>query len=313
MFKRRKRISGKSHFCLLVNKKSAEYDPKAITKLTTAIKEQGGFYTITEPETAGELLEHAHAAASNKLQELPGDASKWGKITALIACGGDGTVNLAARAALEHDMPIGILPLGRWNNIARSLYSDRSTDKVITQILSGKTRMADSAVASGQPFFGSIGLGFVPLFAEEFSQRKFPRLFNFGWASLGSQIASKVKAEAMTIKVDSFRFEVTPIMININLVPYTVGLPMSPVSLTDDGSAEVIFDYGNHADEFSAYTRKIAKGEYVYGNIIRLYRGKVITCQPTKGKTLYLDGELIILPNNSLEVSMAPKQLTVLA
>ena len=38
--------------------------------------------------------------------------------------GGDGTVNLVAQIALKADLPMGIIPLGRFNNIARNFDPD---------------------------------------------------------------------------------------------------------------------------------------------------------------------------------------------
>ena len=79
----------------------------------------------------------------------------------------------------------------------------------------------------------------------------------------------------------------------------------------DDGRAEVIFDLGNKIGEFGTYTRLIQKRKYLYGNDIRLYRGATITVQPTRGRLLYLDGELLELPTNVLEIQVGPDQVKV--
>ena len=77
------------------------------------------------------------------------------------------------------------------------------------------------------------------------------------------------------------------------------------------GIGKVVFDRGDNAGNFSSFTRLILKKKYLYGDDVRLYRGKIITCQSVKGRKLYLDGELISVPNESLEVRIGEKQLTV--
>ncbi len=77
----------------------------------------------------------------------------------------------------------------------------------------------------------------------------------------------------------------------------------------DDRHAEVIFDMGMKPTEASALTKALYKGKYLFGNEIRMYRGQTITIQPVKGRTLYLDGELIPLPTNVLSIKIGEKQV----
>jgi diacylglycerol kinase family enzyme len=61
--------------------------------------------------------------------------------------------------------------------------------------------------------------------------------------------------------------------------------------------------------EASALTKALYKGKYLFGNDVRMYRGQTITIQPVKGRTLYLDGELIPLPTNILSIKIGEKQV----
>jgi diacylglycerol kinase family enzyme len=227
-----------------------------------------------------------------------------------VACGGDGTFNLVARAALRADIPVGCLPLGRFNNIARSLNPTADPDKAIEKIISRGYRTIDTATAAGLPFFGSVGLGFVAKLLEQLQKQDVPRL-SFGWSQLGARAASEVRLKRTILKVDAFRFEIRPIILSINLLSYSAGLPLTPASIPDDGLAEVVFDQGNNAGSFSAFTRLTLRKKYLYGDDVRLYRGRAITCQSVKGSTLYLDGELIELPDDTLEIRISDKKLHV--
>jgi diacylglycerol kinase family enzyme len=313
MIRRRRQRSKKPHFAILVNKKAENYNQGAVQKLTKAIKAAGGYYSVFEPATGMDMMHQAEVAVGKgkPTGELSLPFARGGKITALIACGGDGSFNLVARAALKADIPAGVLPMGRHNNIARHLYDSGDTSEIIKRLVSGTYQKIDFGRVADQYFFGSIGIGFVSHLAQELEGRSTPR-FAIGWSQLGSRSAARVSLKKTVLKVDNFRFEISPIIININLLPYSAGLPLSPASIADDGMAEIILDQGNDPGDFSAYTRLIFKREYLYGNEVRLYRGRQITIQPLKGRTLYLDGELLKLPTDILEIKVENKKLSVI-
>ena len=303
-----------THFGILVNKSAANYERSQVTRLLEAIRKKNNHYTIVEPNSAMELMNKAEALAGMRRsrRRLSPDEQRRGEISALIAAGGDGTVNLVARAALDADMPMGILPLGRHNNIATSLYGTPKPDKCITKILEKKQKKIDYAVVANQKFFGSLGLGLLPILEKHLSRNGKPR-FGFGWNRLGNKAASGCAVRNSIIKVDAFRFEISPLLLNINLLPFSAGIKISPVSGESDGLIEVIFDVNIKPKEVGGILKKLNSGKLVYGDEIRLFRGKRITIQPTAGLTMYLDGELLELPTDAIEIEVGSKHLMVYA
>lgn len=309
----RKQKSKHVHYCLLVNQSAAGYDRRSVDKLTEAIKKSGGSYTVTEPETALDLSRQAEQAAGKKRlgRYLAQGVGRRGPITGLVACGGDGTFNLVARAALGTDLAVGILPMGRFNNIAMSLLGKPGVEHAVKQITAGGYRRIDSARVGNQRFFGSASLGFIPELARFLQDRTSPSS-GLGWSKAGSRAAADVTPEQTILKIDAFRFEISPIILSVNLLAYACGLPLSNASVPDDGQAEIIFDRGNKAGEFGSFTRLIHKRKYLYGDDVHLYRGTTITLQPVEGRTLYLDGELVELPTNLLEIQIDADRVRVL-
>jgi len=297
---------------LLVNRAATNHNPKLVEKLTQAIKRKGQFYTVYEGHSAADLVQRAHLACGLRKTVRPAPAyiQRRGKVTALVACGGDGTINLVAKVALEADLPVGVLPMGRHNNIARALYDTVESSDVIQRILQRNYRKIDTATASGQLFIGSLGVGLIPEIEHLLQEKKTPRLA-FRWSQLGAKAASTVRLKKMTIAVDSFRFEARPIIFNVNLLPYSSGLLLSPTSIPDDRQAETIFNLSGDVKDMSSFVRLIYKQKYFYGNDIRLFRGRTITVRPIKGQTVYLDGELIDPPSTILEIVVGEKQLKV--
>jgi len=300
------------HYCLLVNKKATNYNQSLVNKLAYAIKSKGGYYSIFSPDSPGLLYQTALKTSGLKrwYHSAPQSFSKRGKVTAFIACGGDRTFNIVAQVALKANLPVGILPLGKFNNIALSLYDSDNPNLAIDRIMERSYRKIDTATIAGKTFFSSVGFGFVPQMSEILNNKKKPR-FSMGWAKLGQKAAQAVTTQKTVIKIDSFRFEINPTILNINLLPYTLGLPFSTVSLYDDSQAEIIFDVGVDSKIFSTFTRQIYKKKYIYGSDIKLFRGKNITVQFVKEAMIYLDGELTKLNNNFVEIKMGSAQLKV--
>ncbi|MFH1687389.1 MAG: diacylglycerol kinase family protein [bacterium] len=283
-----------------------------IDRLIGHIRKQGGQYTIVTPASAVEYLDSALALCGVKKSRrlVPPDFDRRGGLTGLVACGGDGSFNLAARAALRASLPVGILPMGRDNNIAHGIYGTLSPEAIIPRLLAQTYAAIDSATVGGQVFFGSIGLGLLPRLARLLDGNKPPR-FALGWSRLAAQAAAEVREHKTIVKVDAFRFEITPRLMCINLLPYSLGLRLTPASIADDQLAEVVFDVGPDSKHLPGFVVHIARGNYCYGGQVRLFRGKTITIQPSRGSTLYLDGELVDVPDNILEIEVGSEQLKV--
>lgn len=284
-----------------------------ISKLISAIKRRSESYTVLEPRTAADLLMSAQVAAGirRRHRSLSEQIHRRGRVTSLIACGGDGTFNLVARAGLAAGLPVSILPMGRNNDIAHALYgADITPEAAIKRILKLKVSTIDSAVIGDQQFFGSVGIGYTVELFNLLKERTAPR-FGFGWKQLSNKAAAAVESEKIVIKLDSFRFETDLSILNINLLPYTTGLPLSPASIPKDNLAEVILGINPTSADLSSFVQKSRKGKYLYGSSIRLFRGRHMSIQPVKGRTLLLDGELIKLPADLLKIEIGPKQLRV--
>lgn len=72
---------------------------------------------------------------------------------AVIAVGGDGTVNETASALCHTATKLGIIPSGSGNGLARHLRIPMDINKAIDIILSDELDTIDHCTANGHPFF----------------------------------------------------------------------------------------------------------------------------------------------------------------
>lgn len=79
------------------------------------------------------------------LDELPSQERKWraNGIDLLVAAGGDGLVGGLLRHLVASRLPLGILPLGTFNNLARSLNIPLDVQNAAAIVASGEQREID--------------------------------------------------------------------------------------------------------------------------------------------------------------------------
>ncbi|MEW5924191.1 MAG: diacylglycerol kinase family protein, partial [Candidatus Zixiibacteriota bacterium] len=227
-----------------------------------------------------------------------------------IVCGGDGTINMVARHIIRRTIPLGIIPMGRFNNIYRSLYGEPDFKRAVANILSGKDKKIDYGLASGEFFIGCVSLGFIPQLYQLIQSRKQPR-FAISWSRLAAQAAAMVELKPLSIKVDAFAFDFTPQILSINLLSHIAGIPIIPSCIPGDGKCEVIFDIGEGRAIMSSFVRQLFKQKYLYSDDVRLYRGERITVSPVEGQKAYIDGEIVSLRAPELRIEIFSQKIRV--
>ena len=78
----------------------------------------------------------------------------------VLASGGDGTVTASAGGVAGSGIPLGVLPCGTGNLLARNLGLPLSADQALTVALTGSDRRLDVGMANGRPFVVMAGIGF---------------------------------------------------------------------------------------------------------------------------------------------------------
>lgn len=98
----------------------------------------------------------------------------------VAVAGGDGTVEAAARALVGSEIPLGIIPVGTYNNFALSAGIPTDFTEACGVIAAGKIRPVDVGFVNGHPFFEVVGIGLdAALFpaSEDFKSGAFARIW----------------------------------------------------------------------------------------------------------------------------------------
>lgn len=98
-------------------------------------------------------------------------------IGVIVVAGGDGTLNAVAKALLGSNIPLGILPLGTFNYVARVLNIPLEIMQAAEVIATGQIRSIHVAKINDQIYLNNASLGLYPLFIQrrELYNAKFGR------------------------------------------------------------------------------------------------------------------------------------------
>jgi diacylglycerol kinase family enzyme len=106
---------------------------------------------------------------------------------ALVAAGGDGTVNAVASALVGTQIPLGILPLGTLNHFAKDAGIPLDLDEAMRVILAGRARAVDVGEVNGRIFLNNASLGVYPRIVqlrESYRKKGLGKWLAGLWASL---------------------------------------------------------------------------------------------------------------------------------
>ena len=100
---------------------------------------------VVELDDAGDLAKELHLAVSRGARMLG-------------IAGGDGSVNTASDVAIEHEIPLLVVPAGTLNHLARDL-GLASVEDAIDAFRGGATQAIDVAKIDGRPFLNTASIG----------------------------------------------------------------------------------------------------------------------------------------------------------
>lgn len=107
------------------------------------------------------------------------------QVDRVVIGGGDGTLNAAAPALRSSGLPLGIVPLGTANDLARTLGIPTDPVAAAQVVAAGRTTRIDLGEVNGQPFFNVASIGFGADLADALTRDSKRR-----WGSLGYAVAA---------------------------------------------------------------------------------------------------------------------------
>lgn len=133
----------------------------------------------------------------------------------VVAAGGDGTLNAVASKLMGTDIPMGILPLGTFNYVARVLNIPLDLLDAPKAISEGQPRSVHVAQLNQHIYLNNASLGLYPLFIQKREQfnKHFGRFALHAYTSALDVLIRDRKELKLEVEVDGQRYPVkTPLI-----------------------------------------------------------------------------------------------------
>ncbi|MBS1878221.1 MAG: diacylglycerol kinase family lipid kinase [Actinobacteria bacterium] len=235
-------------------------------------------------------------------------AVEAGEIPVVIS--GDGLLGAIGGAVAETETPLGIVPGGRGNDLARVLGIPTDPERAIATVLAGHSRRIDVGEANGERFLGIASVGFDSEANRVANETSWLR-GNLVYAYAALRVLAGWKPARFTIAVGDSRTRVSGYSVAVaNSSAYGGGMYIAPDAELDDGEFDVVAVGEIGKLRFLANLRKVFKGTHVGEDPVQVFRASQLELSASRPFPVYADGErLTDLP---VSLRVLPRALSVL-
>ena len=243
-----------------------------------------------------------------------GDATRISKeaandnIDAIIAVGGDGTVNECLNALVNTNTALGVIPCGSGNGFAYHIGMERNIEKAVIQLKNTKIEVIDSCTANGFPFVNVSGIGFDSHIANLFLT-----LTKRGFVNYVKLVIRELsyKAKEYTINYNNIERKVKAYIIAFaNASQYGNDAKISPMADFQDGLLDFVILKEFPKWKIPFFLLKVATGKAHLSKYVEIIQCQKMTIS-AENTLLHLDGEPF-KASNPIEVTILPKSLKIL-
>lgn len=241
---------------------------------------------------AGIECEHRIAQSRHATSDLI--RASEGRVDCVLVGGGDGTLNAAASGLLDTGLPLGILPLGTANDLARTLGIPLDVASAVNVIRAGRTRAIDLGEVNGHPYFNVASLGLGVDLTRALTRDAKQRWGALGYAIAGLRVLNRLRAFTVAIEADGQVHHSRTIHLAVgNGRHYGGGMTISEDARLDDGSLDV---YSLEVESVWRLLRvlpALRTGRTKSWTEIRTLAGRRIEVRTRRPRSVNADGEIV--------------------
>lgn len=233
------------------------------------------------------------------------------RIDLVIVGGGDGTLNAVADTLIETKLPLGILPLGTANDLARTLSIPQSIPQACRVIAEGQLKYIDLGWVNGKHFFNVASMGLSVKITQNLSKGSKRRwgILAYGFTAL--QVIRQTRPFQAEIVVNGESIQVKTIQIAVgNGRYYGGGMAITDDATIDDQRLDLYSLEIQHWWQIFPLLWMLPKGRHGILPWVRTLQGQEIDVYTRKKRSINTDGE--ITTSTPAQFRVVPHALGVL-
>ena len=243
-------------------------------------------------------------------------AAAAGGCEAVVAAGGDGTINEVINGVLQAagdgpSVPFGIIPLGTANDFNLMAGLPPTIEESLRVIAAGKTRQIDAGQVNDRYFINNSAAAMEPMVTLE----------NIKMTWLSGEIRyivallraiARLKPWQMKLAWDGGGYEGPSYLLSVCNSPRTGGFMMAPGALLDDGLLDMVFAPQVSKGTVVKILLALMKGEHVKHPDVTFCRVTRIDLTSSPGTPLHSDGEIFAESATEVHYRVLPGKVTLL-
>lgn len=230
--------------------------------------------------------------------------SSAGEVDLVVLGGGDGTLNRAADALLKCGKPLGILPMGTANDLARTLGIPNDLVSAAKIIADGHTRYIDLGCVNDEVWFFNVAhIGLGTMVTRRLSGEKKQRWGKISYLRTLLEAWRAVRPFELQLICDGKRESFRSIEVAVgNGRSYGGGMTIAAEAQIDDQRLHLFSLDPQSVFRLTALFPALFTGSYGNRTRVRFRSGKEITITTVKPMKVVTDGE---------ETAMTPVRFTI--
>jgi len=213
----------------------------------------------------------------------------------VVIAGGDGSLNAAAPALIDSGLPLGILPGGTANDLARTLGLPLDMIGAAKVIAAGRIRAIDVGEVNGKPFFNVASLGMSASLADRLTRETKRRWGRLAYALTATEVLIEARRFGAVIRPDEGD-EVTVRSLQIavgNGRHYGGGMIVEETARIDDGRLDLYSLEFRDIWKLPFMAFAFRKGRHGLADDVRTMSGPGFEIRTREPMPVNADGEIV--------------------
>lgn len=212
----------------------------------------------------------------------------------IILGGGDGTLSMALEAVLESGLPLGILPMGNANDLARTLAIPTRIGEACAVIAAGAVRRIDIGEVNDKHFFNVASLGLSVDIANRLTRQAKRRWGLLAYIGASWEAMRAAPSFNARIECDGERLELRCIQVAVgNGRYYGGGMTVAEDATIDDRRLDLYAIERQRWWRAAVVLPALRWGKHKLVDGIHTLHGKTIRIETDRVMAINVDGEVV--------------------
>jgi len=244
------------------------------------------------------------------------EAAARGGYDAVIAAGGDGTINEVINGVIRAagdgpTVPFGVVPLGTANDFNLMAGLPAAIEDSVRVIAAGRTRQIDAGQVNDRFFINNSAAAMEPMVTlENIKMTRLSGEIRYIVALL--RALAKLKPWTMHLTWDGGGYDGPAYLLSVCNSPRTGGFMMAPGAELDDGLLDMVFAPQVSKGAVISILLKLMRGEHIHHPAVTFRRVTAIDLTSVPGTPLHSDGEIFTESAETVSYRVLPGKITLL-